>query len=97
LVRGIVPTMWLRSSVVARMSGSLLTPKISYERFNRRLTCMDALASRQALSRNPSEDLALVSCSATLGGLAPRKQNALDHRAAGKRAERVRIPAPAEP
>ena len=31
-----------------------------------RLTSLPALASIQALNRNPSEDLALVSCSATL-------------------------------
>jgi len=32
-----------------------------------RLTSADALASVQAPNRNPSADLALVSCSATLG------------------------------
>ena len=35
-------------------------------RRNMRLTSMHALASRQAANRNPSDDSALVSCSATL-------------------------------
>ena len=33
-----------------------------------RLTCLHALASRQALNRNPSAALALVSCSDSLAG-----------------------------
>ena len=33
-----------------------------------RLTSVDALASRQAPNRNPSDDVALVSCSVPLGG-----------------------------
>ena len=33
-----------------------------------RLTCSDALASRQALNRNSSDVSALVSCSVSLGG-----------------------------
>ena len=32
-----------------------------------RVTSLDALESRQALNRNPSDDLALVGRSATLG------------------------------
>jgi len=32
-----------------------------------RLASVDALETRQAINRNPSADLALVSCSATLG------------------------------
>ena len=34
-----------------------------------RLTSVDALATRQALNRNSSADLAFDSCSATLGGV----------------------------
>ena len=37
-----------------------------------RPTSRDALATRQALNRNPSDDLALVSCSDSLDGLIAR-------------------------
>ena len=37
------------------------------DRLNMRLACSDALTSRQALNRDPSDDLALVSCSDSLG------------------------------
>src|SRR5215211_1456521 len=53
-----------------------------------RLTSADALASRQALNRNPSENPALVCCSATLGDrlLLPEQLGLLEHTAPSRRA-----------